>query len=252
MPSYFGIRKRKLPSHKAIVLAVVKSIRPQRWQQPPWGMSQERTLTMDEYKTCSKCGQTKPYSDWGKNKSKKDGLASECKACHAASSAAWRKANPDEQKRRSREQFAKSRERENLRRRKWYWNNREYAREMGRRYYEETAEKQRQTSRDWRKNNPDKLREQNRRTRAKRAAVPSEPYTEKDILNRWGTNCHLCGEPIDLNAPRATFHKGWERGLQLDHVIPISANGPDIIENVKPSHGKCNISKGYIRGKSPH
>jgi len=206
---------------------------------------------MEEYKTCPKCGQTKPHSEWGKNKSKKDGLSSECKSCHAASSAAWRKANPEEQKRRSRQQHAKNREKANARRKENYWANQDRERATRKKYYEKTIDSQRQSSRDWRKNNPDKLREQNRRTRARRAAVPSEPYTDQDILNRWGTDCHLCGEPIDLTAPRATFQQGWERGLQLDHVIQISSGGHDVIENVKPSHGKCNIGKGYVRGKRP-
>jgi 5-methylcytosine-specific restriction endonuclease McrA len=68
-------------------------------------------------------------------------------------------------------------------------------------------------------------------------------------LNKWGSDCHLCKKPIDLQAPRATFQQGWESGLQLDHVIPISSGGPDTLENVKPSHGKCNIAKGYRRIK---
>lgn len=204
---------------------------------------------MEQYKTCPKCKQTKPHSDWGKNKSKKDGLASECKSCHAAASAEWRKANPDEQKRRSREQHAKNRDYANSRRKANYWANQDRERANRKKYYERTIESQRQSSREWRKNNPEKLREQNRRTRALRAAVPSEPYSTQDVLNRWGTDCHLCGLPIDLTAPRATHTPGWESGLQLDHVIPISAGGPDVLDNVKPAHGKCNIGKGYIRTK---
>ena len=202
---------------------------------------------MEQYKRCSKCGQTKPHSDWGKNKSKKDGLASECKSCHASASAQWRKANPEEQKRRSREQYSKNREASNAKRKENYWANQERERAHRKSYYERTQETQRQTSREWRKNNPEKLRQQNRRTRAKRASVPSEPYSTLDVLNRWGTNCHLCGYAIDLDAPRATHTPGWEYGLQLDHVIPISAGGSDTLENVKPSHGKCNIGKGYTR-----
>lgn len=34
-----------------------------------------------ESKLCNKCGEIKPISDFGKNKSKKDGLQSYCKEC---------------------------------------------------------------------------------------------------------------------------------------------------------------------------
>jgi hypothetical protein len=204
---------------------------------------------MEQYKTCPKCGQTKPHSEWGRNRSKKDGLSSECKLCHAKSSAEWRKANPEEQKRRSREQHYKNRDKANAGRKQRYRANQDRERANRKIYYEATAEKQRESSRLWRKNNPEKLRMQNRRIRAQRASVPSEPYTTQDVLDKWGTKCHLCNEEIDLSAPRATHTPGWEMGLQLEHVIPISSNGPDTLDNVKPSHGRCNIGKGYVRMK---
>lgn len=82
------------------------------------------------------------------------------------------------------------------------------------------------------------------RRRARLAEVEHEEYTSQIILDTWGTDCHICGEAIDLTAPRSVRYEGWENGLQLDHVIPISKGGPDIISNVKPSHGGCNRSKG--------
>jgi hypothetical protein len=35
-------------------------------------------------KRCFKCGETKPVSEFRRNKSKKDGFSSDCKECHAA------------------------------------------------------------------------------------------------------------------------------------------------------------------------
>jgi hypothetical protein len=212
-------------------------------------MSQERTLTMDNSKTCPKCRQTKPLHEWGKNKSKKDGLSSECKSCHASDVAKWRKANPEEQKRRSRAQHDKNKEKSNEARRANYRANEDRERKQRKSYYEKTAEKQKQSSKEWRINNPEKARSQGRRIRAMRASVYTEDYSTDQVLERWGINCHLCGLPIDLLAPRSTHAKGWELGLQLDHVIPLSSGGPDTLENVKPSHGKCNIAKGYRRIK---
>lgn len=204
---------------------------------------------MEESKTCPRCKQTKPHSEWGNNKSKKDGLSSECKKCHANQVAKWRKENPEEQKRRSRAQFAKSRQRENDRRKKRYWDNWELERQKARERYQVTAEQQRQASREWRANNPEKLAIQNRSTRARRKNVLSERYTKDEVLAKWGTNCHLCGNAIDLDAPRYNGTLGWENGLHLDHVIPLINGGDDTLDNVKPAHGLCNLKKGKMKPK---
>jgi len=70
-----------------------------------------------------------------------------------------------------------------------------------------------------------------------------EKYTDEDIFNRWGRDCHICGGAIDFDAPRAIRFKGWEMGLHMDHVIPLHKGGSDTIENVKPAHGICNLKK---------
>jgi 5-methylcytosine-specific restriction endonuclease McrA len=68
-------------------------------------------------------------------------------------------------------------------------------------------------------------------------------YTETEILEKYGTLCHICNLEIDMNAPRQVGRLGWEMGLHLDHVYPLSKGGDDTIENVRPSHGRCNIIK---------
>ena len=69
-------------------------------------------------------------------------------------------------------------------------------------------------------------------------------YSMYEILFSHGKDCHICDMPIDFYSPRKCGFPGWENGLQLDHVIPLSRGGSDQIENVKPSHGKCNLIKG--------
>jgi len=48
------------------------------------------------------------------------------------------------------------------------------------------------------------------------------------ILRRDQYTCQYCGQ--DANT--------------VDHIVPISKGGNDTIENVRPSHGLCNLRKG--------
>lgn len=79
--------------------------------------------------------------------------------------------------------------------------------------------------------------------------IPKPPtqadcYTTQQILDLYGSDCHICHEPIDMNAPRKQGRENWEFGLHLDHVTPLFLGGENSISNVKPSHGMCNLRKG--------
>jgi len=82
-----------------------------------------------------------------------------------------------------------------------------------------------------------------RKGRAKRFGVDHDGYTTQDVLDNFGTDCHICNEAIDLTAPRSVGKMGWESGLHIDHVFPISRGGTDTLDNVRPAHAKCNIKK---------
>lgn len=96
---------------------------------------------------------------------------------------------------------------------------------------------------NYRKNNPEWSRKIDRRRRARHAQVESEIYSTNQILELWGTACYLCGEEIDLEANRGIGQLGWQRGLHLDHVIPIMEGGSDTVDNVRPTHALCNLRK---------
>jgi len=108
-------------------------------------------------------------------------------------------------------------------------------------WIQNNPEKRKIIANRWVKNNPEYVQKMNRQRRAK---TKDSSYTRDEVINLYGTDCHICNLPIDLSAERRTGRKGWELGLQLDHVIPIVAGGPDALENVRPSHGMCNIRKG--------
>ena len=70
-------------------------------------------------------------------------------------------------------------------------------------------------------------------------------YTVDQVLNLYGTVCYICEKEIDMNAPRNCTGDNWQNGLHIDHVIPITNNGNDTLENVRPTHALCNINKSF-------
>jgi 5-methylcytosine-specific restriction endonuclease McrA len=78
---------------------------------------------------------------------------------------------------------------------------------------------------------------------AKAYGVKTELYSYLEVISLYGSDCHICLKPINLEAPRQVGRAGWENGLHIDHVIPMSKGGEDTLANIRPSHGKCNIIK---------
>lgn len=96
--------------------------------------------------------------------------------------------------------------------------------------------------------NKEKYNGYDRKRRALKASNGFEKYQESQVLDIYGTNCYLCDMPIDLNAPRKVGVAGWKTGLHIEHFVAIANGGPDTLDNVRPSHGWCNLSKGYSIG----
>ena len=113
--------------------------------------------------------------------------------------------------------------------------------------YKDSAKGQ-ANSRAYRAKNADKLRiyylEKERRRRARKLNNLVIKYKESEVLETYGSDCHICSKPINLNAPRKVGKENWQYGLHIDHLIPISKGGADTLENVRPAHAICNISKG--------
>jgi 5-methylcytosine-specific restriction endonuclease McrA len=134
---------------------------------------------------------------------------------------------------------------------------REHSRKYGDQPCEDCSEAMRQYWRDYRKlpKTIEKNKKYNRTNRKMRNGTrfkkllaegfnPAKDYFSANmVLETYGTDCHLCGGAIDLDAPRTAGKPGWEKSLHIDHVIPLSKGGDDTLENVRPSHGKCNVRK---------
>lgn len=57
---------------------------------------------------------------------------------------------------------------------------------------------------------------------------------------KFGTVCHICGLPVDLkptgNSPLAS---------SLDHIVPRTAGGKGVKENLKLTHAFCNNARRH-------
>ena len=125
--------------------------------------------------------------------------------------------------------------------------NKEYILKMNRAYVASNRQKVAEQKKQWKIDNPEKNLHHNRKAeRARRARLKNSitiPYTESQVISTYGTNCNICGLAIDFNATRQVGKKGWQMGLHIDHLIPIARGGADTLENVRPTHGLCNLRK---------
>jgi hypothetical protein len=155
----------------------------------------------------------------------------------------WRKANKEKVALRAKEYGKKNRDRLREKDRERRAANPERYKKQHQEYYRKNKDKLCESKKEWIKNNPNHRSEVDRRRRARKANNGYEKYTEEQVLLTYGSNCHICLNPIDLTAERQTGRPGWEEGLHIDHYIPIAKGGPDTLANVRPSHGRCNLLK---------
>lgn len=174
----------------------------------------------------SRCG---TYAGYNAHQYRKEDFCPPCREARTMYIKKWTKANSRKVKRYNK---------------KWTGANTEKVRASCVRYSARYPEKTKKRHSEYRSSHPEKRREHDRRRRARKRDNGFEPYTEAQVLEIYGTDCYLCGEPIDLTAPRQVGKVGWERGLHIEHLVAIANGGRDDLENARPSHGLCNCKKG--------
>ena len=78
-----------------------------------------------------------------------------------------------------------------------------------------------------------------RKNNKRRKAQMGERYRFRDIAERDGWRCHLCGKKVP-DRP----HQGRPLDPEIDHLIPVSAGGTDDPSNVALAHRRCNGARG--------
>jgi len=206
-------------------------------------------LSLEQVKTCSKCGDTKPTAEFHKQSDGMFGVRRDCKVCNRARVARYKAANPgctkrwyDANKHRAAVWNASRREREPDFHKKWRDANREHVRAQG--------------------------RAANQRSRTK----ISRRISDAVAANIWGAIKHgskrgrktfeLLGYSVDELMAHLEKHftvgMSWDNygrgGWEIDHIIPLSAHNfetPDhhdfkrawALTNLQPLWAPENASK---------
>jgi hypothetical protein len=213
-----------------------------------------------EIKICSKCKVEKDFCEFGKNKSQKDGLRSECKNC--------RKLN-----------YKLNSEKLLLNNKSWKLKNPDKVKQQRKNYYILNKEDQINYTINWRLNNPDKVKiyqknTENRETRKNYVKEYKKYYKSKNphvyawrsilnnVLNRF--NIKKNNKTIELLGYSAQdlkehleskFLEGmsWDNRNEwhIDHIIPVSSfdksekmSVVNSLDNLQPLWAKDNLSKG--------
>ena len=207
-------------------------------------------------KTCTKCDESKPLTEFGREAKAKGGVSAQCKECcrarkrgtYAANrdrvlarNKAWRDAHPEKIAARNKAYREANSERVAAQEKAWREANREAIQAR---------------KKAWREANRDKINEYRARRnetdpayRAQRKAARirrkrlldgaiQEPYTRESIFARDGWICGICDQPID-----STLRSPDPDSASIDHVVPLSAGGDDTPANVQAAHYGCNSRK---------
>ena len=134
-------------------------------------------------------------------------------------------------------------ERRKSKKAEYYLKNKERILSVNKQYRDTNKDKEKARHIRWANENREKKRESWRRREAVRKGNQTERYTEKQVIEVYGTDCYLCSRPIDMLATRRCGQPGWEKGLHIEHVVDLALGGPDTLHNVRPAHALCNLRK---------
>ena len=107
-----------------------------------------------------------------------------------------------------------------------------------------TPEARSEMKRAEQKRNSHVYRQATRKQVALRRGVVHEDWTEKQLIDTYGSDCYICNKPIDFDAPKRGV--GSDYSFWPDHMTPTSRGGENTIRNVRPCHRKFNQHKSTM------
>jgi hypothetical protein len=166
-------------------------------------------------KYCYKCQETKPIQAFGRNKSKKDGLSTECRECKRQGDKAYYIANSDQVKQKVSKYRQENLEKVSQLKKDWQLKNKKHVYNKVKAWRQENSKKNYESQKKYVQSNRGKRASWVAKYRAtKLQATP--PWFEKDLVE-------------------TVYIKAKEWGFAVDHVIPLQG------ENVCGLHCWANL-----------
>jgi 5-methylcytosine-specific restriction endonuclease McrA len=183
---------------------------------------------MTNSKTCTKCGQIKPYSEFNNRKASPDGKQPLCREC---------------EHQRQREYNAKNSARNTARAVDWNKTNKARRKEIRDGYLNRFPDRRKNTLKKYHDKNRQLLNAKARKHRqanmeqarsyvlARRGRIKASAklVTVKEIIKMYASVCTYCGSSDKI---------------EIDHIVPLSKGGRHSIGNLTPACRMCNASKG--------
>ena len=192
-------------------------------------------------KTCTKCGETKPTTEFYKDSAARDGLRCDCKSCKKASDKARYEANPEKKK-----AYGKA----------YYEANKEKVKALHKTYREANKEKIKADGKAYREANREKILAQKKAhyeaNREKIIAQKKAYYkTPAGKFSEYSKGAKVRGIPFLIEFQQ--FEGLWQKpcfycGAEIKTIglDRIDNDGPYHIDNVVPCCWSCNNSKGTL------
>lgn len=168
-------------------------------------------------KKCPTCPAPKFLSEFGKDRSQKDGHSIRCKECAKDYRNAYWVANA---------------ERKNIARRQERQENIGKFRLLDQKRYERDKERILERMAKEYETDPTRQKKNAAIRRARKLNQFVEPIDPATVYQMHGGMCGICKEFVARNE------------FEVDHIIPLSKGGLHGYANVQPAHFKCNRSKG--------
>ena len=137
-------------------------------------------------KECTKCREIKSVNEFSRDKSKTDGLKTQCKQCckqwrenNKEYMKQWRENNKEYMKEYKKQYYENNKEYMKEYNKQYYENNKEYMKEYRKQYYEDNKEHVKEYDKQWRENNKEHKKEYGKQWRDDKALEAIQEIYEK-------------------------------------------------------------------------